>query len=180
MVGREKSSSCESFQKWLPLKIVTVPEIPDHKDLEKFNPDKIENYLKLSVALQIFCSSNNGVGLASVQCGIPNRLFVASEDSVHYRTFIDCKYEGVGEKIDSMEGCLSIKDEKGRLRRFLLKRYKKIRLKGFELILNDLNKKYKEIDEVFEGLFAVVLQHEIDHNDGTLICDIGKEIEVVN
>jgi peptide deformylase len=62
----------------------------------------------------------------------------------------------------------------------LVKRYKKIQVKGFEIFSNNITMQFKEVDETFEGLFAVVLQHEIDHTEGTLISDIGKEVEVLN
>jgi peptide deformylase len=180
MVGIKENSFGESLQKWLPLITVPLDKIPKPEQIEKFDPEKIEFYLKISVALQIFCMSKNGIGLAAVQCGIPYGLIVVSEDSAKYRTFIDCNYEGIGEQIDSMEGCLSIKDDYGNLKRFFLKRYKKIRVTGIEINLNNIKKKYDEIDEIFEGLFGIVMQHEIDHNKGILVSEIGREVEVIN
>ena len=75
---------------------------------------------------------------------------------------------------------MSIKNSSGKLRRFILKRFPKIRLIGLEIFTNDPIRPVREINEEFSGLFAVVLQHEIDHNKGILISDIGKEVEVYN
>jgi peptide deformylase len=180
MAGDEKVGSGKSFQRWFPTKIVPVEEIPQSSSLENFDKDNIQNYCKLAVALQILCITKSGIGLAAVQCGISNRLVIVSQDGMNYRNFIDCNYIGIGEKLDSLESCISILDKNGDLRRFLVKRYKKIQVKGFEIFSNNITMQFKEVDETFEGLFAVVLQHEIDHTEGTLISDIGKEVEVLN
>ena len=80
--------------------------------------------------------------------------------------------------MDSLEGCLSLKDTNGNLRRFILPRYPKILVQGFEIFTNNPMNPIKQISEEFSGIFGVVLQHEIDHHEGKLICDLGKEVEV--
>jgi peptide deformylase len=168
------------FQKYIPLKIVEPELIPSSEDLLAFDPSETNFYAKLITSMEILCFSNGGVGMAAVQCGIPLKLFIASEDGENFRIFTDCEYEGIDEKIDSLEGCLSLKDEVNGLKRFLLKRYKKIRVTGTELFVNNINEKYKKIDEVFSGVFAIVMQHEIDHNNDILLSKIGREVEIAS
>jgi peptide deformylase len=71
-----------------------------------------------------------------------------------------------GKEEDFLEGCLSIPNYFG-----TVKRYLKIRVKWKELIEGRLEDKEGE----FEGFEAVVFQHEIDHLDGILFVDRVKE-----
>lgn len=180
MADSEKRCHSESFQEWFPLKIVEQGRIPSHDKIIDFDEKEIGFFINLSVNMQVLCTAENGVGLSAVQCGLPFNFFIASHDGKTFRTFANCLYSSEEEKLDSLEGCLSIKNSSGKLRRFILKRFPKIRLIGLEIFTNDPIRPVREINEEFSGLFAVVLQHEIDHNKGILISDIGKEVEVYN
>ena len=81
----------------------------------------------------------------------------------------------------SIEGCLSIFDFNGNLKRFKLMRDHKVKITGKQLILENNELKLVDFEEIFEkGFTATVFQHEIDHQNGILISDIGEEIQIHN
>ncbi len=71
------------------------------------------------------------------------------------------KYEGTIQS--DYEGCLSVKDIYGKV-----PRYTKIRVKA-------LNVDGKEVRFKADGFLARVIQHEIDHTNGTLFIDHIRE-----
>ena len=178
MVKSEKERNSKSFQKWFPLKIVDSYLIPSIDVIEDFDLENLQFLIKLSVSMQILCIASQGIGLSAVQCGVPYKVFIASDDGIHFRTFANCTYTGISEKMDSLEGCLSLKDINGNLRRFILPRFPKVLVQGYEIFTNNPINPIKQIEEEFSGIFGVVLQHEIDHHEDKLICDLGKEVEV--
>jgi peptide deformylase len=90
--------------------------------------------------------------------------------------FVNCDYEDtIGEKIISLEGCLSVRSPSGQLRSFQVERFKNIILKGWYLSI-EKNLDLKELSENVSALEqGIVFQHEIDHQKSILISDIGKE-----
>lgn len=134
---------------------------------------------RISSAMVKLCEDAGGVGLSAVQVGLPLNLFV-----VRVRDFVDilfnCSYEGVGDKINSMEGCLSIKDSEGKIKTFELKRFPSIRLFGKRLFVSrdSSEPSVVDVDEEVSGIRAVICQHEIDHASGILISDIGEQIYI--
>jgi len=71
------------------------------------------------------------------------------------------------EMVDSWEGCLSIPNIRGRL-----KRHKHIRLKAF-------NRKGDLFETELTGFAAIVAQHELDHLNGTLLIDRMETMETL-
>jgi peptide deformylase len=106
-----------------------------------------------------------GVALAAIQIDVPLRIVVIRNnfDDKKDRRFLTLinpeimKYEG--ELEEEFEGCLSVKDIYGRV-----KRHNKVRVRA-------LNNAGKEIRITAEGFLARVLQHEIDHTNGILFVD---------
>ena len=109
----------------------------------------------------------DGVGLAAPQVGVRKRIF----------TFDLHEGEGPGVVINpeivesegevlSDEGCLSVPGFWGRLNRAERVSVKALDRHGKELRIRDA-----------EGLFAQVLQHEIDHLDGYLYVDRMETLE---
>lgn len=154
-------------------KIVAVSDIPLAQDAPT---DNLIELFRVCTQLERVCQDNHGAGLAAVQVGIPWKLFVVLRDT-GYDYFVNCEYDGLGEKKKSIEGCLSLRDEKG-LRRFEVDRYPTIWLKGKKLIVTDAGLELQDVNKVVEGFHAIVCQHEIDHHRNLLISDIGKEIEI--
>lgn len=179
MAESEGASLATTFQKWLPLKLVSVSEIPHPThmvDTGSFASAELAALIQNMIAV---CKKERGVGLAAVQCGIPIDLFIASSDGQNFRCFYNASYSSDAQKEDSLESCLSLYDKNGKLRRFLVKRYPSVRFKAKEILLNESPATIRELDEDFSGLFGVVCQHESDHGMGILISDHGKEVEVL-
>jgi len=106
-----------------------------------------------------------GVALAAIQIDQAFRVVVIRNNfddkkDRHFLTLINpeiTKYEG--EEEEDFEGCLSVTDLYGKV-----KRHNKVRVKA-------LNGQGKEIRITAEGFLARVLQHEIDHTNGILFVD---------
>ena len=105
-----------------------------------------------------------GIGLAAIQVGCDKSMLiydVAPRDekrSLH--VLINPRIiASEGETLSEEEGCLSVPDYRADV-----KRAEFVQVEGF-----DRNGKPVRIDA--EGLLAVVLQHEIDHLNGTLFID---------
>jgi peptide deformylase len=105
-----------------------------------------------------------GIGLAAIQVGVPKRVIVMDiaregEDK-HPRYFVNPEILWASEETQPYEeGCLSIPeifDEVERPARVKL-RY--------------MNYQGETIEEDAEGLYAVCIQHEMDHLEGVLFID---------
>lgn len=109
----------------------------------------------------------NGIGLAAIQVGIPQRMLVIDipadleyEGSEPFRCaivnpeIIKCSGEQIGE-----EGCLSVPGWYGDVKRFDF-----ITVKGQDVYGKPV--RYK-----LEGLPSRAMQHEIDHLDGIIFTD---------
>lgn len=158
-----------------PLSIVPVADIPQASDVPV---DNLIDVFRIITQMEKICTDQQGIGLSAVQLGIPWKLFVIQRD-IGYEYYINCEYNGIGQKGKSIEGCLSLKDAQGNLRRFEVDRYSSIQLKGKQLKISDSpSLVLEEVDRVEHGLYAIVMQHEIDHETGILISKIGTEIEL--
>lgn len=159
------------------MKIVKPEEIPSRDSIVSVPTDPLMDVYKVCQKMDIVCEQSEGIGLSAVQVGIPWKLFVARCQKKS-RYFVDCEYEPVGDKKSpSIEGCLSLRDAAGNLRRFLVDRFDKVRIKGKEL-LHEKDLALVDVDFEASGLEAIVLQHEIDHHRGILISDFGQELVV--
>jgi peptide deformylase len=111
-----------------------------------------------------------GVALAAPQIDTLLRIVVIREDfedkkNRNFTILINpeiTKYEG--EKVEDYEGCLSIKDIYGKV-----PRYSKVRVKALDI-------HGKEFRFTAEGFLARVVQHEIDHTNGTVFIDHIKDV----
>lgn len=110
-----------------------------------------------------------GVALAAVQIDVLLRVVVIRHDFENKkdREFIALinpeitKYEGI--PVEDYEGCLSVKDIYGKV-----KRYPRVRVKA-------LGPDGQEIRLTADGFLARVLQHEIDHTNGMVFIDHIKD-----
>jgi len=166
------------------MKIVETKDIPLINDIKDTPIDDLINLLKVCQQLQIVCEENQGIGISAVQVGIPWKLFLIKGDGSldiikknQYGYFLNCDYEPIDdEKILSLEACLSIKDRDGKLRHFQVERFKNIKVYGSIIILDNSLKIEKFFLELKTSQQSIVFQHEIDHQKGKLISDLGKEI----
>lgn len=105
-----------------------------------------------------------GIGLAAIQVGVPQRLVVmdlAREDEPPQpRVFVDPEITWRSEELAAYEeGCLSIPEIFDSVERPARVRVRYADRDG------------RAVEEEAEGLYAVCLQHEIDHCDGVLFLD---------
>ncbi len=103
-----------------------------------------------------------GIGLAAIQVGEPLRVIVMdlSEDKSEPRYFVNPEIlETVDETKPYEEGCLSIPDVFDEVERPARCRLRYLDYQG------------NEVEEWAEGLYAVCIQHEMDHLKGTLFID---------
>jgi peptide deformylase len=110
-----------------------------------------------------------GVALAAVQIDVLLRVVVVRnnfDDKTDrtFQVFINpeiTKYEG--KLVEDYEGCLSVKDIYGRV-----KRYEKVRIKA-------LDENGQPVRLTANGFLARVFQHEIDHTNGIVFIDHIKD-----
>ncbi|MFC6196877.1 peptide deformylase [Ponticaulis profundi] len=105
-----------------------------------------------------------GIGLAAVQIGVPKRVIVmdlAREDEEPQpKYFVNPEIlETVEETKPYEEGCLSIPDYFDQVDRPARCRLRYLDYDG------------NEVEEWAEGMYAVCIQHEMDHLEGTLFID---------
>lgn len=102
--------------------------------------------------------ANNGIGLAGPQVGITQRLFVTQIQS---QTICLANPEIVSRAGHARmgEGCLSLPRVQVKV-----ERQREIDVQGYDF--SGRKQAYR-----VQGLWARVIQHEIDHLDGTLITD---------
>ncbi|RDJ35273.1 MAG: hypothetical protein DWQ19_10690 [Crenarchaeota archaeon] len=166
------------------MNIVSVADIPKGEDVPMDNLFKVYN---VCMQLQALCEQENGIGIAAVQAGIPWRLFLVKlkkfpdkEDSEsHYEYYLNCDFQPKSpDKVLHIEGCLSLKTPKGKLRLFEVERYKSIEVNGYRLVIKEDELDVEHlVNYNVTGFYAAVFQHEIQHADQITIDQIGKEKE---
>lgn len=144
--------------KWPDQKLRTVAS-----DVENFN----EEIHLISQNLLETMYKANGIGLAATQCNIHKRIIVidCSEDRKNPKTLINPSiiFQEGSETME--EGCLSlpsIREEVTRAEKITIK-------------YQNLNGEF--IEEKFNELEAVCIQHEIDHLNGKVFTDHISQIK---
>jgi peptide deformylase len=105
-----------------------------------------------------------GIGLAAIQVGVPKRVIVMDlarpEEEPQPQYFVNPEILWASEETAPYEeGCLSIPEIYDEV-----ERPSKVKLKY-------LNYQGEEIVEDADGLYAVCIQHEMDHLEGVLFID---------
>lgn len=134
------------------------------KDITSF--DKRSEKLVADLKSALLATKNpKGVGLAAPQIGEPYRAFVTRPtEKSEVRVFINPQIiektaeltDGIPERENKLEGCLSIPKIWGKVRRMV----------GIRLRYQD--EKGKMHEETFHGFLATIIQHETDHVNGIL------------
>ena len=143
----------------LTLKAATVAN-------SEFNSDWLT---ALASAMQATMLARNGVGIAAAQVYVSKRvIIVASRANPRYPDAPDMPAvvmvnPEILEKSDNTilgeEGCLSVPDERGIVARAEMVKVRYFTLEG------------EQIETVFHGFPARIVQHEIDHLDGVLFVE---------
>ncbi len=140
--------------------------------LRKVAEDIDADYPKLKELIQnMYETMHNadGVGLAAPQIGLGIRLIVIDLDVLSddmpelkdlKKTFINPHIiETGGEDVVREEGCLSLPGIHESVKR------------PSQVTLKYMDEDFNSHEEVFEGFFARVIQHEMDHLDAKLFID---------
>lgn len=115
----------------------------------------------LTGAMAELMYAQNGVGLAAQQAGVEWRVCLIDPDvSGNWTLFVNPQIvERSKDTVWAPEGCLSIPGRQGNVER----------AEWVEVL--SLDGDAEPVVQRFEGWAARVVQHELDHLDGTLICD---------
>ena len=109
---------------------------------------------------------HRGIGLAAPQVGLDVRLFVADVGDGPF-CVVNPRLVLLSDQCDNMvEGCLSLPDVQVDIRR----------RQRIEVIGRDTDGRLVHMEGT--GLKARVIQHEVDHLDGLLICDYADATDV--
>ena len=104
-----------------------------------------------------------GVGLAANQIDLPLRVFITNlevePEEGEERVFINPVISQPKGIVEQEEGCLSIPGVKGNV-----KRPERVKIQAYDL-------DGQAVDLTVDGLFARVVQHEVDHLHGVLFTD---------
>ena len=107
---------------------------------------------------------SGGIGLAAPQIGLAKRMIVALDKKGRsFKIANPVIIKSWGSDV-LIEGCLSIPNEKVEV------------LRNYRVIVEGINENNKVLKIKAKGLFARVLQHEIDHLEGKLITDYKEEV----
>lgn len=169
----------------LPLYVVAEqgkkrPEVLQRKAKELTLPFSQSDLDDIAILEAKFDEETNCAGLAAPQIGISKAIIVFSApddpelkkyrkdftQTMEKTIWINPSYEGLeSDKHRDVEGCFSVKDLAG-----VVQRYKKIKYKAFDF------KKNRWVSGVAEGFLARIIQHEIDHVNGTLCIDRAEKV----
>jgi peptide deformylase len=135
------------------LKLVSKPVEQINAELRTLIADMVETMY-----------AANGIGLAAIQIGIPLRLAVIDLDpkgpNSKVLTVINPEItETSGEAVLQNEGCLSVPEVWDDVSR------------AARIKVQYLDENWKKQSADADGLFAICLQHEIDHINGKLFID---------
>jgi peptide deformylase len=148
---------------------MTILEIKTYPDIFLSKPTKqIENidgniqHLIESMAVTMYNAP--GVGLAAIQVGHDKSLLVYDvaprDEKRELQVLINPKIvSSEGTMISEDEGCLSVPDFRADVKR------------ASQILVEGLDREGKPLRIEAEGMLAVVLQHEMDHLNGTLFID---------
>lgn len=119
----------------------------------------------------------NGAGIAAPQVGVLKRVFTMEvvenpryPDKNPFPLYIaiNPEIEILDETlVDSWEGCLSIPNIRGRLKRYTC------------ILLKATDRNGESFQEELDGFAAIVAQHELDHLNGTLLIDRMDSMETL-
>ena len=149
------------------MKIVPANEIP--REVADVDVGNLMPIYDACMQMETICSKMHGIGLAAPQVGIAKRFFIMKNETGQYEHYVNCDYIPAGdEKAVSVESCLTL----GKMQYRLL-RYVSVRLVGYRLLAEE-KPVLQPVDKELTGFSAVVVQHEIDHQRGLLLSDVGK------
>jgi peptide deformylase len=150
----------------MAMAVLPIREHPDAVLKEKAGPvtEFDDELQKLIDDMFETMYSAPGLGLAAPQIGRSLRFFVydlkeADDRPRHTGVLINPEFVSKSGTQTGEEGCLSVSDYRTQVTR------------ANNVVVRGLDRNGKEITVEGEGLMARLLQHEMDHLDGTLFVD---------
>ena len=153
--------------------------------VEEISSKKIQRILH--EMRETLSSTQEGIGIAALQIGYRLRIFLASEEALRwekaaampqeerkkkqwtYYTFINPVIKNASKKkMSDVEGCLSVPQKYG-----IVERAEKISVEAYD----EYGIKFQR---GASGLYARVMQHEIDHLNGILFIEKARNIKNMN
>jgi peptide deformylase len=141
---------------------------PDHKeilrtDCEDVSEDELEEYQDLIEGMCLVVDEVNGLGISAPQVGVPKNISVINNTSPlpgqEHLVLINPEITDRSGMASAEEGCLSFPGLYFDVDRARTVTYKALDREG------------EEIEDTVHGRMATVVQHEIDHLNGTLFID---------
>ena len=109
-----------------------------------------------------------GVGLAAVQIGKLKRMLVIDDYEGSKLVMINPRRIKESGDVEALEGCLSVPERVGKVKRFETVKVEYQTADGEETAIEA------------EGFLARIIQHEMDHLDGILYTDLAEEMFDIN
>jgi len=144
------------------MEIVTYPSeilLAINRPLQKYTPEAAAQVVEMLKLMY----RTGGIGLAAPQVGWNVRLFTlgipaVGDGDVKHRVLWNPEVETAGDLVPMREGCLSFPRIYAEI-----KRWTRVRLRA--------QSPEGPVDEIFVGLGAQAVQHEMDHLDGILFLE---------
>ena len=146
------------------LKIITHPHPTLRQKAADVPLEEIKNLQGFIRDMEKIMIEHDGLGLAANQVNVLKRVIVINTKNGPLALINPKLSRKSFKKAEAEEGCLSIPGVYG-----LVKRHFSLRLSGY-------TKQGEPIDFKAEGMFARVIQHEVDHINGILFIDRTKKI----
>lgn len=165
-------SNIESFQSINSLRIKSLDEAKSVKSLPQsniFNDVYLLSFLAKKMVQLI--ESEKLQSLHAIFCGINLNFFVIKGELGEIIALFDAAYERIGSEINSLEKAFYVNRKS-----FLVNRSDKILVHGKRLIMDGMPQ-IEEIDKIFDKDVALLIQHEIDHQNGLFLHETSVEVE---
>ena len=125
---------------------------------EDVKPNEVKDLIRL-LEEELAASPRRGIGLAAIQICVPKKAAIIRINETLRADLINCRIKNAYDlQLFQGEGCLSIPD----------KTVDTMRYNEIHVVDNDLGFPSAFISQ---GLFAVAIQHEIDHYNSTLMLE---------
>lgn len=127
---------------------------------------------------------NHGIGLAAPQVGVNLQICIIGKEAVPGKkkdlVLVNPEFVRTGRRTASdTEGCLSVSDLPDPSKKVMCKVYGRVK-RYAEIHVSALDENGETLEFDAKDFFARVIQHEVDHLNGTLFIDKAKDLYSVD